>query len=160
MRWPWCNPFFPLLRNTHYLFIWVKFGMVSVILKEDHVLKPVPTTGTHSCPTWEYPSELWSRDLRRTSLPCGLAPTTNVNTAGQWLDRAVPFGEARPCSVWRIERLAQLDEAHYGSTYVMCCPTFFLWCLWWNFFCLSALRCKSWVQRPNLWWVAISHVWV
>lgn len=55
--------------------------MASVILKEDHVLKPVPTTGTHSCPTWEYPSELWSRDLRRTSLPCGFVLTTNVNTA-------------------------------------------------------------------------------
>lgn len=83
---------------------------------------------THGCPTWEYPSKLWSWDLRRACLPCGFALTANASAG---LDRAEPPGWG---SVQRIERLAQLVEPHRGGTCVMRCPTFFLWCLWWNSF--------------------------
>lgn len=97
---------YSVFLETHIIFLsriwWIlylgKFGIASVILKENHVLKPVPTTGTHSCPTWEYPLELWSWDLRRTSQACGFALTSSPR---QPLLQTVPFGKATPYSVRR-----------------------------------------------------------
>lgn len=160
-----CSIHFSLFREMHIISLskfwrkWIfslgKFGVVTFILKGGHVLKPVLTTSVHNLPCWEYPSKLWSCDLWGTLCPVALYRAwmwTQLGTKRTKLHLLATEFNQPP--------LALLDRSYQSITYVLCCPTFFLWCLWWNFFCFSALRCKSLIQRPNLWWVAISHVWV
>lgn len=112
-----CNPFFTLPRNTHHFpfkdlvklkLFQGKFGMASILLKDNHVLKPVPTTGTHSCPTWEYPPELRSGDLRRASLPCGFLHWPPVRT--QRLDKN--------CAFWRGTTVLSLENREVSTIWM------------------------------------------
>lgn len=159
VRCPCCSPLLthPTMHITAHPsqkfgeiehFIWENLEWQGLQFKMIMVLKAIPTTGTHRHPAWEYPLLLWSWELVESICLLWVSTdqqTTNVNMVGLQLDKTVPFGKYLPCSARRIERLVQLYDVYRGSTYVMCCPSFFLWCLWWNLFCLSALRCKSWV---------------
>lgn len=111
----------------NWIFYSGRVGMVSIILKEDHAHEPVPTIGAHSCPTWEYPSKLWSWDLREHLCPAALYWPTDHRCEHGWSATGQNWapGKVWTCSVWRIKRLLQLYKVYHSSTYVMCCPTFF-----------------------------------
>lgn len=150
MRWSRCHRLFTFPRNTQYFKHLAKLNPIfGVNWKNKHYIKR-RLCSQASCNHWysllSYLGvSLWA--VVTQSSAEHLCPVT-LYWPPKWTrpssERSnVIWGKSGPSSVWRTEKLAQGGGAYDGNTYVLRCPTFFLRWLWWNFFCLSALRCNS-----------------